>query len=135
MANELKLGGRKNPDQILKYAYMIRHLRDENFIADDDRFVLLFVSDKPETLEWEAWLHEELAYCQTSTKSTSKMISEDVCQEIARNAEYAATTWRDLVSFNERYLEGLDSVAQQVEIKLLKGFNHSLSQKNFMRQN
>ena len=43
VANELKLGGKRNRDQILKYALMYRILRNGKFIGQHTRFLLLFI--------------------------------------------------------------------------------------------
>lgn len=130
VANELKLGGTKNPDQLLKYALMHRLLAERGFIVPGTRLVLLFIGDKPEMIDWEAELEREIAYCQKSTKSTSKAALAPEVLETARQVEYAATTWADIVAFNEKYLLGLDP-SQQVERKLLAGFNETLTQKAF----
>ncbi len=134
VANELKLGGKKNPDQILKYALMVRLLRERGFIHADARFLLLFIGDKKEVgTDWNRLIDSELAFCRSSPKSTSAAACRDDVLEIARTAEYASTTWGDMMSFNHAYLPRLDAVQQQVERKLLEGFSHSLASKQFMR--
>ena len=60
IANELKLGGKKNPDQILKYALMYRLLLERGFISPDTRFMLLFIGDKLEPSEWDDIIKTEI---------------------------------------------------------------------------
>src|SRR5262249_1069615 len=43
VANELKHGGKKNPDQILKYALMFKLLCERKFIVPESRFLLMFI--------------------------------------------------------------------------------------------
>ncbi len=132
IANELKLGGKKNPDQILKYALMYRLLLERNFISPDTRFMLLFIGDKLEPALWSELIEKEIEYCLKSTKSTAKMALNPDGLKIAKNAMYATTTWSNLISFNEKYTSSLDTQLQQVEQKLLWGFNETLLAKKFM---
>jgi hypothetical protein len=53
---------------------------------------------------------------------------------IAKSAEYASTSWSELIRFNEEYRTRLNPKTQQVEDKLLWGFNDSLKAKEFMRR-
>lgn len=134
VANELKLGGKKNPDQVLKYALMFKLLKERGFIEPRSRFMLLFIGDKKESVrDWLKVIEAEIAYCGSSSKSTSKAASASDVIEIARRAEYAETTWGELMTFNRRYLSTLDATKQQVEKKLLAGFNETLASKNFLK--
>lgn len=132
VANELKLNGKKNADQLLKYALMHQLLIDRKFIEADTKFFLLFIGDNLETTPWEVLLEKEIKYCNQSVKSTSKTISSAEIIQIAKNTHYASTTWRDLIQFNEQYISELDIQKQQVEYKLLWGFNQTLSEKGFL---
>lgn len=132
IANELKLGGKKNPDQILKYALMYRLLLDRGFISPNTRFMLLFIGDKLEPSQWNEVIENEIEHCRKSTKSTAKMALDNEGLKIAKNAEYATTTWSELIAFNDNYSSSLVTPLQQVEQKLLWGFNETLSAKNFM---
>jgi len=133
VANELKLGGKKNKDQILKYALMFRLLRDREFVAPNSRFLLLFIGDKKENLEWSSEISKEIDYCQRSPKSTAKAALHPEVVKVAESAEYAATSWNDLMTFNDSYVSSLNSTTQQVEQKLLRGFNETLMDKKFMQ--
>lgn len=133
VANELKLGGKKNPDQILKYALMYRLLRDGNFIKPETRFFLLFIGDIKEMRLWEGLIAEEEAYCRGSSKSTAERALHPEGIKLANTAEKDSTTWRDLVEFNKEYLTILDLPKQQVEQKLIWGFNETLLSKKFMQ--
>jgi hypothetical protein len=133
VANELKLGGKKNPDQMLKYALMFRLLRERGFIEPETRFLLLFIGDKEETDEWSEVLEREIEYCSKSTKSTAELALDPKGIRVAREAQYATTTWSKLLAFNDEYLSTVDIQSAQVEHKLLVGFNESLSTKSFMR--
>lgn len=133
VANELKHGGKKNPDQILKYALMFKLLREREFIASDSRFLLLFIGRTKEKTAWQTLIEEEVSFCKTSSKSTARDVCQPEIVEIAKSAEYASTSWRELMEFNRKYLVRLDPRAQQVEQKLLNGFNDSLALKTFMQ--
>ena len=132
IANELKLGGKKNPDQILKYSLMYKLLVERGFIPDGTRFMLLFIGDKLENDTWDAVIDAEIKYCEKSSKSTAKRALDIEGIELARKAEYATTTWLDLTNFNEKYLETLVLPTQQVEQKLIWGFNETLLAKAFI---
>lgn len=131
VANELKLGGKKNKDQILKYALMFKELSERDFILEDCTFVLLFIGDAPTSYDWSAEIEAEIDYCRSSPKSTAKAAIHPRCIEIARQGTYFGTTWRELFEFNERYAQQLSHETQQVEQKLLRGFNATLSAKAF----
>lgn len=131
VANELKLGGKKNPDQILKYALMYRLLSQRQFIRPGTRFILMFIGDRPENCDWNDLIDKEVAYCEKSRKSTAKLALHPEGVELAKGAEYASTTWNDLIAFNDKYISSLDASSQQVERKLLWGFNESVSAKAF----
>ena len=132
IANELKLGGKKNPDQILKYALMFMLLIERGFISPGTRFMLLFIGDKLEPSHWHEVIEKEMDYCEKSIKSTAKMALQPEVVELAKNAEYSTTTWSELMSFNNSYISSLTLPSQQVEQKLLWGFNETLSAKAFM---
>jgi hypothetical protein len=133
VANELKHGGKKNRDQILKYALMFKLLRDRNFILPHSRFLLLFIGRTKEETAWQTLIEEEVNFCKTSSKSTARAVCEPEVVEIAKSAEYASTTWRELMEFNKKCVARLDPRAQQVEQKLLDGFNDSLASKAFLQ--
>jgi hypothetical protein len=133
VANELKLGGKKNRDQILKYALMFKLLRDKKFIVPQSRFLLLFIGGTKEVTPWEAQIEKEVSFCKSSSKSTARAACEPEVVEIARSAEFEHTSWSELIEFNNRYLATLDPQVQQVERKLLWGFNESLAAKAFMQ--
>lgn len=133
VANELKLGGKKNRDQILKYALMFKLLRDKKFIVPESRFLLLFIGGTKEDTPWEALIEAEVTFCKSSSKSTARAACEPEVVEIARSGEFAHTSWSELVEFNNRYAATLDPRVQQVEHKLLWGFNESLAAKKFMQ--
>ena len=132
IANELKLGGKKNPDQILKHSLMYRLLVERGFIQEGARFLLLFIGDKYETSDWDSLIHEEIAYCQSKDKSTLKKALHPEGIEIAQKSQYESITWNDLVRFNAEYRSSLNLPMQQVESKLLWGFNETLGAKAFM---
>ena len=133
VANELKLGGKKNRDQILKYALMFKLLRDRKFIDFHSRFLLLFIGGSKEDTQWEERIQAEVSFCKNSPKSTA----QDVCQaeviEIARSAKYESISWSEVVQFNKTYATKLDAKEHQVEQKLISGFNETLSAKAFMQ--
>lgn len=133
VANELKLGGKKNADQMLKYALMFRALRKRNFIAPDSRFLLLFIGDQKGDACWGDLLAKEVEHCQLSDKATARDALDLENIAVAESAEYAASTWYDLIAFGDAFAATLDPVTQQVEQKLLRGFSETLAAKRFMR--
>ncbi len=132
VANELKLGGKKNQDQILKYSLMYKLLIERQFINQDVKFILMFFSDKIEKMNIGETIEKEIEYCYSSSKSTLKIASSDECIEIAKSTKYVALTWCDLIDFNKKYSGKLDVADQQVERKLIWGFNETLTNKAFM---
>ena len=135
VANELKLGSKKNQDQLLKYSLMYSLLVKRGFIPERTRFLLLFIGDKSENSNWQDAINSEIKYCEQSSKSTSKMCIQPEIIKLAKNAEYATTTWDDLIQFNKKYMKTLSLPNQQVEHKLLWGFNQTLESKAFMNNN
>lgn len=144
VANELKLGGKKNRDQILKYALMYRRLRDEEFIKPNTRFLILFLGDtnigpmghdvtKIESA-WPELVEEEVAFCRASTTSTAKEACRPENIRLANDATKGSINWQDLMEFNKEHLAKLDLTTQQVERKLLLGFNETLESKVLMRR-
>ena len=100
VANELKLGGQTNPDQILKYAWLFKELREKKFIAPQSRFLLLFISDARQDSRWEDLIEAEVSYCKNNFKPF--WCQPDILAT-ARSAEKASATWGDLINFNEKY--------------------------------
>lgn len=135
IANELKLGGKKNKDQILKYALMYRMLVEREFIKEGTQFVLLFIGDREEDPQWSVLIDDEIKYCTASTKETLERAVKPECVAIARAATCQSTTWRALYDFNQQYVLTCESRDRQVERKLLTGFNESLSVKAFFQLN
>ena len=132
VANELKLGGSKNSDQILKYAKMFDLLRERSFIAENAIFMLLFIGSKRENFDLGAAIEKEYRYCEN--KENLRWLIEPRNLDVAKSAAYATATWNDLMSFNDKYFDRLDPETQQVEIKLLTGFNQSLTEKWELRK-
>ena len=127
VANELKLGGSKNRDQILKHAKMFDLLRERGFILENARFLLLFIGSEREDSDWDAAIEKERRYCENKAKLRPLIEPENIV--VAKSAEYGTTTWQAVMSFNDEYLKRLDPRTQQVEKKLLTGFNQTLSEK------
>ena len=132
VANELKLGGKKNSDQILKYSLMIKLLKQRNFIKEETRLLLIFFCGKDDKYDWNNEINKEIEFCNKSTKSTAKYARSNDVVEIARNSEYGVMTWNQLLQFNEIYLANLNDKFEQVEKKLLWGFNETLRSKDIM---
>ena len=133
VANELKLGSQKNRDQILKYALMFRRLQKDKFIKPTTRFALLFIGEAKMERSWNDFISEELAHCLTLAKPAARQACEAENIEVARHAEYQSITWQELVDFNEKYMAELKLPLQQVEKKLIWGFNETLATKMVMR--
>lgn len=130
VANELKLGGKKNPDQILKYALMHKQLIERGFVHPDTRLVLCFISKESENHDWDALIEEEIVYCQNSQKETAKRAID--CVGVARSIKFVSTSWMEILDFNLHYIRTLNPITQQVELKLINGFNQSLQEKRFL---
>jgi len=132
VASELKLGGRKNPDQILKYSLMFNHLKKIGFIDSASNFVMLFIGDEHTKIDNKLVVNDEISFCKASKKSTAKLLLDPDVITAAKTAVYRSTTWAELSAFNNDYLQRLNPATQQVEIKLLVGFNKTLSNKAFL---
>lgn len=129
VANELKLGGKKNKDQLLKYAFMKLKLEDIGFIACDTTFQLLFIGDKHECFDLAEEIDREIEYCQTPK---GKYLLDDRILNFAKTMNVASMTWSEMITFNEEYISQIDP-KRQVEIKLLSGFNTTLREKAFLQ--
>lgn len=128
IANELKLGGNKNPDQIIKYVAMFRHFRDLGFISHEDNLRLLFIGLKPRSMEpKELLLQREVDYY---TKQQKQWFLEDREEliETAGHTEIAAVTWGELIRFNGHFLNQNPNTAQTLK-NLITGMNRSLMER------
>ncbi len=130
IANELKLGGKKNKDQILKYCYMYNILVEKKFIHEDSKFILLFIGDKYENLDLHDELSKEYSYAKSQQK-LAYLFSNDILQ-ISKKIILKSITWKDLIYINENYLEKNNTICE-VEQKLLSGFNQALEEKAFLQ--
>lgn len=129
IANELKLGGKKNRDQLIKYSFMRLRLEDIGFIAPGTRFLLLFIGDRHVQFDLPSEIDKEIEYCRTV--KGAHLLDERVVEN-ARNMHVASMTWMELVSINDEYATGLDP-KRQVEEKLLSGFAATLRDKAFLQ--
>jgi len=130
VANELKLGGKKNKDQILKYCLMYRVLEDNGLIQKNSKFLLLFISDEDEVIDLKKELQKEIAYATTQAKLTY-LLNENILS-IAETLNVKSLSWNELIEFNKMYLSEDETICQ-VERKLLLGFNQTLGEKAFMQ--
>lgn len=132
VGNELKLGGPKTKDQILKYSSMYAQLKSGGLISSGCQFVLLFISDICIDTVWGDEIDREIEFCRRSDKKThNNLLTEEVIAT-ARSIPIHCLTWNELVEFNKLHIETL-SASQQVEKKLMEGFNASLSEKAAMQ--
>ncbi len=130
IANELKLGGRKNSDQIIKYSFMHRELEKKGFIDRGSKFILLFLGDKEEQFDQKKEVDSEVEFC---TKKERHHLLRKEITDGAYAMEIYSTTWHDLIFTNTEYLKLLKDDAQ-VERKLIAGFNHSLQEKAYLQK-
>lgn len=128
IANELKLNGNKNRDQILKYSLMYNYLESNEFIEKNAKFLLLFIGGKEAHYSLEEEIVKEVEYCERNGRFD--LVTDDILSR-ARNICLKSIVWTDVINFNEGYVKTLD-INYQVERKLLKGFNSSLQEKSFM---
>lgn len=129
IANELKLNGEKNADQILKYCFMYKYLLDTGFIDKDAKFLLLFIGGSVIKEDKQSMINKEIAMCQNKLKKYQHLLQPKLL-EVAADLEVASITWQSLIEFNHHYLN--ENKVCQVEEKLLRGFNQSLQSKSFM---
>lgn len=129
VANELKLNGKKNVDQILKYCLMYEHLLEKGFINEGAKFLLLFIGNNLLEADKQCLVTQEIAMCRKKPKKYKNLLREELL-EVVMQSEVASITWSSLIEFNNRYLTENDLC--QVEQKLLQGFNQSLQSKSFM---
>ncbi|MBH0005135.1 hypothetical protein [Psychrobacter sp. SWN149] len=130
VANELKLAGRKNPDQILKYCLMYEHLLEKGFIEQGTKFLLLFIGGDALKQNKQTLVDRELALCHKRPRKYQHLLRTELL-EIVEHLEVASISWSALIKFNNRYLAENDTC--QVEQKLLQGFHQSLESKSFMQ--
>lgn len=131
VANELKLGGSKNPDQILKYAKLFLNLSQTGLAPPGSRFCLVFISDRHQAGDWDDVLDAEIDHARRSRKpSAARLVSDEVIA-VARAVSKAETTWDEMRLFNEDWAATLPP-AQVVEHKLIDGFNRSLAEKFYL---
>jgi len=129
VANELKLNGKKNGDQILKYCLMYEHLLKTNFIEKDTKFLLLFIGGRVLEEDKKSLIEKEIAMCNSKPEKYQHLLRAELL-EVVEHLEIASITWRTLIEFNKHYLN--ENKTCQVEQKLLRGFNQSLQSKSFM---
>ena len=129
VANELKLNGKKNADQILKYCLMYEHLLEIGFIEKGAKFLLLFIGSSVLGDDKQSLVNKEIAMCQSKPEKYQHLLRPELL-EVVTHLEVASITWQSLIEFNNYYLN--DSKVCQVEQKLLQGFNQSLQSKSFM---
>lgn len=127
VANELKLNGQKNPDQILKYCLMYTSLVERGFINNDAQFLLLFIGGKEYQYDKDKLIVEELVRCDL--KGQLHLTTDEILNVI-KHINIIGITWQILSAFNDDYLARNELC--QVERKLLEGFNQSLQSKAFM---
>lgn len=130
IANELKLGGGKNKDQILKYCFMYKELERRQFIKANSRFMLLFISDKKESINLANEIIKEIEYCKKKPH-LKYLLAENVLEVANHQLNVASISWSELIVLNELYMKLLND-DQQVEKKLLGGLNSSLKEKAFI---
>ena len=132
IANELKLGGQKNKDQILKYARMWKVLEDKQFVKQGCELVLIFMSDKDEhRTDVNKEIESEISYCKQTRKDLSYLTDPGNIQR-ATAIQVRWMAWHDIIKFTDNYAQNLTS-EKQVEYKLLMGFNEGLREKHFMQ--
>lgn len=129
VANELKLNGSKNADQILKYCLMYEALVDKGFINKDAKYVLLFIGGSSLKHDKQTLIEHELAYCRRKPEKYQHLLRSELL-DVVNHIEIASMTWAEFIEFNDNYLR--DNMVCQVEEKLIKGFNQSLQSKSFM---
>jgi hypothetical protein len=129
IANELKLNGKKNADQILKYCLMYKYLLEIGFIDKGAKFLLLFIGGSIIEEDKQSLINQEIAMCQSKPEKYQHLLQPELLEVVA-HLEVASISWRSLIEFNNHYLN--ENEICQVERKLLKGFNQSLHSKSFM---
>jgi len=132
VANELKLGGKKNRDQILKYARLFQTLLDRALVPDDTEFHLLFISDQEGDPDWDMEIDGEIDHIRRVGRNGQKRLVDPEVIELARRVPKAFLTWHQLINFNEEWMSHLKP-EQSVEKKLLSGFNQTLGEKYYLR--
>lgn len=129
VANELKLGGKKNKDQLLKYCFMYRELVKMRFIQENSKYLLLFISDKNDNYDYKEEMEKEITYAKSNNK-LSFLLDEDILN-IADKLNVNTLTWNELIDFNKKYVSNNNIC--QVEKKLIAGFNKTLREKAFIQ--
>ncbi|GAB6091581.1 hypothetical protein [Spirochaeta dissipatitropha] len=128
IANELKLRGRKNPDQILKHLSMFLEFKRLGFISNDTKFNMLFIGFPSEDLATkEALLQQEQAYCLKKSKRWFLNKQYQIMQA-ADDFELRAMSWEDFIEFNNQYIETVHSTNETL-LRLIHGMNSAVREK------
>ena len=130
VANELKLNGQKNNDQILKYCLMYEQLLEKGCITKGTKYLLLFIGSHALQADKQTLVNQELAFCQRKPEKYQHLLRAELLA-VVEHLEIASMTWASLIEFNNGYIS--QNHICQVEQKLLKGFNQSLQSKAFMQ--
>ncbi len=129
VANELKLNGKKNDDQILKYCLMYHHLLEKKFIEKNIKYLLLFIGGSTLQQDKQTLVDQEIAFCKRKPEKYKHLLRDEVL-EVVSHLKIASISWAALIEFNNYYID--QNNLCQVEQKLLQGFNQSLQSKSFM---
>lgn len=134
IANELKLGAKKNPDQILKYCYLAANLRKKGFINTDDSFGILFFTHKPHNKNVQVMIEDEIKFCNENGCDWFNKNESLVLQELQK-VKVHEVTWNQIVEFNSAYMNERikKDGADETLLKLLKGFNACLLEKAILQ--
>ena len=125
IGNELKLGGKKNKDQILKYVSLYIDLKESNFIEKDCSFKLLFTSETEESFSIDALLEDEIKHCSRENKEWFKRNKAKIMLELPK-IEVNSMSWIALRNHIKEYLPKVNS---DVEEKLMNGFIDAIEEK------
>jgi len=132
VANELKLGGGKNRDQVLKYSHLFRSLRRNGYIECDDETMLLFIGRTIIDHDQVQYvIRKEIDYLDANPKKWFTADRDGIVRD-AQSMKIYSTTWRELWGFNTVYARERAKDQQTLQ-KLLIGFNDSLAQKPLLQ--
>tara|TARA_R110002049_G_scaffold201885_1_gene372507 strand:+ start:2112 stop:2459 length:348 start_codon:yes stop_codon:yes gene_type:complete len=92
VANELKLNGKKNPDQILKYSLMYNYLENKDFIKPKSDFLLLFIGGNEVQYDLTSEIEKEIKYCEN--KGRHKLITDEILQTAESLCQKVSPGWK-----------------------------------------
>ena len=130
IGNELKLRSKKGDEQLLKYVWIFSQLIEKKEIPSETTLNILIIGEKYSEIDLLRLVDCEIEKSKVKT-GWRKLLSEDAAIiSKLKETKISSVEWRDILNFNQNYLLKLDPKKNQVEYKLIDGFNRTLQLKS-----